>query len=244
MAKKPPPFRFSPQTRTSTRKTKKQKNEQYNLGFYLTYLARWPELCLSAVEEEEEGSEEEEEEEETEREERPEGPSNAAAAAKKTGKGESKRSKPTSGGAVLGYILGKVEGKGDSWHGHITALAVAPAARRSGLAKALTRELERRAEAAGGRFVDLFVRASNERAIKLYEGLGYVTYRRVLGYYSGGGGSGGGKGGGKGGAGGGEEPPESEDALDMRKSLPADGPEKKSMRPLGRAIKPHELEFD
>ena len=141
-----------------------------------------------------------------------------------------------------------MEGKGESWHGHITALAVAPAARRSGLAKALVAELERRAEAARGRFVDLFVRASNDRAIRLYEGLGYVTYRRVLGYYSGGGGSGKTKK--EGGKGGGEEkqkqeePPENEDALDMRKSLPADGPGKKSMKPLGRAIRPHELEFD
>lgn len=121
----------------------------------------------------------------------------------------------------------------------MTALAVAPSARRSGLAKALVAALERRAAAFGGRFVDLFVRASNERAIKLYEGLGYVTYRRVLGYYSGGGGGGkSGKGKEK------EEKDENEDALDMRKSLPADGPEKKSMRPLGRAIRPHELEFD
>ena len=158
---------------------------------------------------------------------------------------EKKKKKASGGGAVLGYILGKVEGKGESWHGHVTALAVAPSARRSGLAKALVAELERRATAAGGRFVDLFVRASNDRAIKLYEGLGYVTYRRVLGYYSGGGGGGSGKGG-KGGKGAGEEDaePENEDALDMRKSLPADGPERKSMRPLGRAIRPHELEFD
>lgn len=48
-------------------------------------------------------------------------------------------------------------------------------------------------------FVDLFVRASNILAIKMYEKFGYSTYRRVLGYYSG------------------ELP---EDALDMRKSLP------------------------
>jgi N-terminal acetyltransferase B complex catalytic subunit len=48
-------------------------------------------------------------------------------------------------------------------------------------------------------FVDLFVRASNCLAIQMYEKFGYVTYRRVLGYYSG------------------ELP---EDALDMRKALP------------------------
>lgn len=33
-------------------------------------------------------------------------------------------------------------------------------------------------------FVDLFVRASNDMGVKLYERLGYTTYRRVLGYYS------------------------------------------------------------
>lgn len=25
-----------------------------------------------------------------------------------------------------GYIIGKVEGKGESWHGHITAVTIAP----------------------------------------------------------------------------------------------------------------------
>lgn len=36
-----------------------------------------------------------------------------------------------------------------------------------------------------GYFVDLFVRSSNKLAIGMYEKLGYTTYRRVLGYYSG-----------------------------------------------------------
>lgn len=36
--------------------------------------------------------------------------------------------------------------------------------------------------------VDLFVRESNDLAIKLYESLGYIIYRRVLGYYGGSGG--------------------------------------------------------
>lgn len=207
---------------------------------------------------EEEEDDDDDEEEETEEEEDKEGRAarngggsgggdGAAALGSQTRRGGSASSNPKTRkkttGAVLGYILGKVEGKGESWHGHITALAVAPSARRSGLAKALVAELERRAEVAGGRFVDLFVRASNERAIKLYEGLGYVTYRRVLGYYSGGGvGVGGRKK--DGGKDDGESEPENEDALDMRKSLPADGPSKRSMRPLGRAIKPYELEFD
>jgi hypothetical protein len=36
-----------------------------------------------------------------------------------------------------------------------------------------------------GYFVDLFVRESNNLAITMYTKLGYSTYRRVLGYYSG-----------------------------------------------------------
>ena len=185
---------------------------------------------MSAVEDDDEESEEEERESV--------GDDDSGATTTRKTKAKT-RSKST---AVLGYILGKVEGKGNKWHGHITALAVAPSARRSGLAKALVAELERRAEEAQGRFVDLFVRASNERAIKLYEGLGYVTYRRVVGYYSGGGSA---SGSGANGAKEGEaEGANNEDALDMRKSLPADGPGKPSMVPLGRDIAPHELEFD
>ena len=54
---------------------------QYNLPFYLQYLANWPEYCLTA-----------------------EGP----------------------GEEVMGYIMGKSEGEGEKWHGHVTAVTVAP----------------------------------------------------------------------------------------------------------------------
>jgi N-terminal acetyltransferase B complex catalytic subunit len=30
-------------------------------------------------------------------------------------------------------------------------------------------------------FLDLFVRCNNERAVKMYEGMGYTVYRRVIG---------------------------------------------------------------
>jgi ribosomal protein S18 acetylase RimI-like enzyme len=39
-------------------------------------------------------------------------------------------------------VLGKVEGKGKSWHGHVTAVTVAPTYRRQGLAKKLMDILE------------------------------------------------------------------------------------------------------
>jgi len=69
------------------------------------------------------------------------------------------------------------------WHAHITALTVAPEARRTGIGKILTEKLETGAEAANAWFVDLFVRKSNEKAIKFYESMGYSVYRVVKDYY-------------------------------------------------------------
>lgn len=71
---------------------------------------------------------------------------------------------------IAGYVLGKVEGKAKDWHGHVTALAVAPPYRRRGLAAALMAELETvSAKAHDAFYVDLFVRASNAAAIGMYE---------------------------------------------------------------------------
>lgn len=90
----------------------------------------------------------------------------------------------------MGYIMGKAEGEDKEWHGHVTALTVAPAYRRLGLAKVLMEELERVSEEVyDGYFVDLFVRVSNELAVSMYRGMGYSVYRRVVGYYSAGGGA-------------------------------------------------------
>jgi hypothetical protein len=58
-------------------------------------------------------------------------------------------------------------------------------------------------------------------AISMYEKFGYVTYRRVLGYYSG------------------DDP---EDAFDMRKALPRDV-KKKSVIPMDRPVLPEDLEW-
>ncbi|KAF3040271.1 N-terminal acetyltransferase [Didymella heteroderae] len=148
--------------------------ETYNIGFYLEYLTKWPELCQVI-----EGID----------------------------------------GQIEGYILGKLESSPYlspiepyepvqatklqpnylPWHGHITALTVAPSARRLGHATALSTALERSSDAAGGWFVDLFVRASNEGAQELYRKMGYSVYRRVVDYYN-----------------------DGEDAFDMRKPLSRD----------------------
>jgi len=125
-------------------------------------------------------------------------------------------------GGLMGYMLGKSEGTGKLWHGHVSAVTVAPTYRRLGLAKTLMKDLEDTStDVYNAYFVDLFVRASNQLAVQMYEKFGYVTYRRVLGYYSG------------------EDP---EDAFDMRKALPRDS-KKESVIPLDRPIRPEELEW-
>lgn len=69
------------------------------------------------------------------------------------------------------------------WHAHITALTVAPEARRQGIGKILTEQLEAVADASDAWFVDLFVRKSNHKAIAFYKGMGYSVYRVVKDYY-------------------------------------------------------------
>ena len=93
------------------------------------------------------------------------------------------------------------------FHAHITALTVAPHARRLGLARTLSQALERSGDEYDAWFVDLFVRKSNRIAQALYTGMGYSVYRRVLEYYS-------------------DDPTDAskdgEDAFDMRKPLRRD----------------------
>mmetsp|Transcript_13487 Transcript_13487/g.38338 ORF Transcript_13487/g.38338 Transcript_13487/m.38338 type:complete len:177 (-) Transcript_13487:210-740(-) len=124
-------------------------------------------------------------------------------------------------GANVAYIMGKAEGKGVEWHGHVTAVTVAPTARRMGLAKKLMDLLEHVSEHIhNAYFVDLFVRQSNDVAIGMYTKLGYVTYRKILNYYQSG--------------------STRENAFDMRKALPRDK-DKQSMVPLDRPVDVNEL---
>ncbi|KAK9720726.1 N-alpha-acetyltransferase 20 [Basidiobolus ranarum] len=151
--------------------------ETYNISFYLSYLARWPDIFHVT-----------------------ESPNKN----------------------LMGYIMGKTEGRGKEWHGHVTALTVAPEYRRLGLANGLMDILEEVSEKTyNGYFVDLFVRASNKVAIGMYEKFGYTVYRRVLGYYSG---------------------VDSEDAFDMRKALARDV-KKESVIPLKHPVRPEDVIF-
>lgn len=99
--------------------------------------------------------------------------------------------------------MGKAEGEGAEWHGHVTAVTVAPDFRKIGLATVLMDLLESVSEHKyKGYFVDLYVRKSNDVAVKMYERFGYALYRTVAGYYS--------------------DPQGDEDGYDMRKSLSRD----------------------
>jgi N-terminal acetyltransferase B complex catalytic subunit len=88
---------------------------------------------------------------------------------------------------ISGYVTGKSEGKSNLFHGHVTAITVAPQFRRQKLANKLMETLERVTETFHDEafFIDLFVRESNENAIQMYRKMGYSAYRRVLGYYAG-----------------------------------------------------------
>lgn len=50
------------------------------------------------------------------------------------------------GGRLGGYMMGKSEGKKEEWHGHVSAVTVAPEYRRIGLAKLLMDYLEKASE--------------------------------------------------------------------------------------------------
>ncbi|KAJ1729669.1 N(alpha)-acetyltransferase 20, NatB catalytic subunit [Coemansia biformis] len=155
-----------------------QFTETYDLGFYLSYLAHWPDLFTLAE---------------------------------------------STDGRLMAYLMGKVEGKGTDWHGHVTALTVAPECRRLGLACGLMRGLEEVSEQIHDcYFVDLFVRPSNTAAIRLYEHLGYILYRQVIDYYYG------------------DGVMPTENAHDMRKALRRDTL-RESVVPLARPITVDEL---
>lgn len=116
-----------------------------------------------------------------------------------------------------GYsVMGKLESSPDyykysehylPWHAHITAVTVAPEARRLGIGKLLTEQLEAAGDAGNAYFVDLFVRKTNYKAIAFYKSMGYSVYRVVKDYY---------------GDHSTDPTQDSEDAYDMRKPLKRD----------------------
>lgn len=81
--------------------------------------------------------------------------------------------------ALVGYVVALVMAD----EGEIADVAVAPAARRRGIARALLERVATDAMQAGVRALYLEVRESNAAARALYESLGFETVGRRRGYY-------------------------------------------------------------
>ncbi|OBA24495.1 acyl-CoA N-acyltransferase [Metschnikowia bicuspidata var. bicuspidata NRRL YB-4993] len=137
---------------------------------------------------------------------------------------------------ISGYMMGKTEGQlvMKEWHTHITAVTIGRNFRRIKLASDLCTHLEQITAIAPHEalFVDLFVKVTNTVARQLYEKLGYLVYRRVIGYY-------------------GDKYPtdrdhvnDDVDAFDMRKALPRDV-KRETVRENGEKFNvfPHEVTF-
>lgn len=129
---------------------------QYGISFYLSYLSKWPDLCC--VQDAPNGH--------------------------MMGYGQCEEFSRIMLYSLFDVVIGKAEGANTEWHGHVTALTVAPEYRRLSLARKMMSLLELVSDQIyHGYFVDLYVRCTNTVAIGMYEGLGYSVYRRVREYY-------------------------------------------------------------
>jgi ribosomal protein S18 acetylase RimI-like enzyme len=83
-------------------------------------------------------------------------------------------------GSLMGYVIGKAEGEDKLWHGHVSALTVAPEYRRLGLAKTLMDYFEDvSTNVYNVYFVDLFVRQSNH--LGTFRSLLFVRFGKNIG---------------------------------------------------------------
>jgi len=81
-----------------------------------------------------------------------------------------------------GRIIGTVIGGWDGWRANIARLATRPEARRTGVAMALVREVERRLQAKGARRVYALVDRRSPPAIPFWEAAGYAFNDNILQY--------------------------------------------------------------
>lgn len=84
---------------------------------------------------------------------------------------------------LLGFAVGRVVGVESERVGEVESVAVDLVARRVGVGRALCEAVIDWCRRLGAGAVELEVRAGNEGAIALYEGLGFVSVGRRRGYY-------------------------------------------------------------
>lgn len=89
--------------------------ETYNLSFYLNYMATWPDLFLVQH-----------------------APSSTSPTHINFKLHSLSLQQPSPReGRMMGYLMGKLEGRGTDWHSHVTAITVSPEYRRLGVARGM-----------------------------------------------------------------------------------------------------------
>ena len=81
---------------------------------------------------------------------------------------------------VGGQIVGSIIGTFDGWRGNIYRLAVHPASRRQGIARALVAEVEGRLTRQGAKRITALVEKDHPWAMNFWEAVGYRVDERIV----------------------------------------------------------------
>ena len=82
--------------------------------------------------------------------------------------------------AADGRLVGSIIGTFDGWRGNIYRLAVHPAFRRRGIARALVAEVEKRLAQQGVRRITALVEKEHPGAMSFWEAVGYPVDGRIV----------------------------------------------------------------